>query len=113
MEGVTILNTIPAFNSAELTGMLAGCTFAMLIITLIILGNDVPIWIGITSVVLTLLLFISVLITLFIPSQPERYKVSISDDVTFNDFMERYKIVDERGQLFIVEEREIQNEGNG
>ena len=38
------------------------------------------------------------------------YKVTIDDSVNFNEFMERYEIVDQNGKLFTVKERAVSNE---
>lgn len=34
-----------------------------------------------------------------------QYKVTISDEVSMNDFMERYKIIDQEGKIYTVQER--------
>lgn len=34
------------------------------------------------------------------------YKVAISDEVLFNEFVEKYKIVDQEGKIYTVRERE-------
>ncbi len=34
-----------------------------------------------------------------------RYKVIINDDVLMNEFNDKYKIIDQEGKIFIVEER--------
>ena len=33
------------------------------------------------------------------------YKVSVSDEVNFTDFMEKYEILDQEGQIYTVKER--------
>lgn len=37
-----------------------------------------------------------------------QYKVTISDDVSMNEFNDKYKIIDQEGKIFIVEERKQQ-----
>ena len=34
-----------------------------------------------------------------------RYKVTISDDVSMNDFVDKYKIISQEGKIFTVEEK--------
>ena len=35
-----------------------------------------------------------------------RYKVTISDEVKMNEFYEKYKVIDQEGKIYTVEERE-------
>lgn len=35
-----------------------------------------------------------------------QYKVTISDEVSMNDFLERYEIVDQEGKIYTVRERD-------
>ena len=35
-----------------------------------------------------------------------QYKVTISDEVSMNDFLEKYEIIDTEGRIYIVRERE-------
>ena len=40
------------------------------------------------------------------PSEYEtQYKVTISDEVSVNDFLERYEIIDQEGKIYTVRER--------
>ena len=42
-----------------------------------------------------------------IPTEYEtRYKVIISDEVSINDFLERYEILDQEGKIYTVRERD-------
>lgn len=112
MEGVTILNIISAFNPLWITGIF----LILMLIDGAIMGhlaveNGADTGFIITLIILVLF-FIVAITCCFIPARPERYEVSISDDVTFNDFIERYKIIEERGQIFIVEKRENYKEAN-
>ena len=112
MEGVTVLNTISAFNPLWITGIFV----ILMLIDGAIMGhlateNGADTGFIITLIILVLFL-IGAITCCFIPARPERYEVSISDDVTFNEFIEKYKIVDERGQIFIVEERKDYKEAN-
>ena len=112
MDGVTILNIIPAFNSLTITIIFAILFVISMIVTVVILNEFNSFKPLCVSLVVLGLIGLGLLVSFFIPSQPERYEVSISDDVTFNDFIERYKIIEERGQIFIVEKRENYKETN-
>lgn len=44
---------------------------------------------------------------LSLPDEYEtRYKVTISDEVSMNDFLERYEIIDQEGKIYTVRERD-------
>lgn len=46
-----------------------------------------------------------------IPTEYEtQYKVTISDEVFMNDFLERYEIVDQEGKIYTVRERDGETE---
>lgn len=46
-----------------------------------------------------------------IPTEYEtHYKVTISDEVSMNDFLERYEIVDQEGKIYTVRERDGETE---
>lgn len=61
-------------------------------------------------------IFLGVFLTLFCSSfvigsfspreEITRYCVIISDEVNFNEFMDKYKIIDQDGYIYTVEERE-------
>lgn len=38
---------------------------------------------------------------------PEHYEIMVSDDVNFNEFYQRYKIIEVRGRIYVVEERSV------
>lgn len=40
-----------------------------------------------------------------------RYKVTISDEVSMNDFLERYEILDQEGKIYTVRERDGVKDG--
>ena len=42
-----------------------------------------------------------------LPTEYEtRYKVIISDEISMNDFLERYEIIDQEGKIYTVREKE-------
>lgn len=36
------------------------------------------------------------------------YKVTVSDDVDFNEFMSKYEVIDTEGLIYIIKEREVE-----
>ena len=101
MDGVTILNTVP---ECSFPWAVAIIVLAISIISFII-GNikDNDGLKGIGAIFGTIALIGMCWSPLLV--HPTRYEVSITDEVSFNEFTQYYKIIDQRGEIYIVEER--------
>lgn len=44
------------------------------------------------------------------PTGEYKYKVTISDDVSMNEFLEKYEIVDQEGKIMTIKERDEAND---
>ena len=44
------------------------------------------------------------------PTGEYEYKITISDEVSMNDFLEKYEIIDQEGKIFTVKERDDTND---
>ena len=101
MDGVTILNTVPERSfpwvvaiivlAINIIGFIIGC----------IKDNDGLR--GISALFGTIMLLL--MCWSFTDTHPTRYEVSITDEVSFNEFTQHYKIIDQRGEIYVVEER--------
>ena len=101
MDGVTILNTIPE------------CSFPWVIIIIVLVISIISFIIGcikdsdglkgIGAIFGTMALIGMCLSPLHV--HPTQYEVSITDEVSFNEFTQHYKIIDQRGDIYVVEER--------
>lgn len=101
MDGVTILNTIPERSYPwvlmiivlviNIIGFIIGC----------IKDNDGLK--GISALFGTMMLILMCWSPLY--ARPIRYEVSITDEVSFNEFTQHYKIIDQHGEIYVVEER--------
>ncbi len=101
MDGVTILNTMPERSfpwavaiialAINIIGFIIGC----------IKDNDGLK--GISALFGALMLLLMCWSPLY--AHPTRYEVSITDEVSFNEFTQYYKIIDQRGDIYVVEER--------
>lgn len=70
------------------------------------LGTNLSVCVGIV-IALALAAFIGVVSETGAPTEFEtHYKVTISDEVSMNEFLERYEIVDQDGRIYIVREVE-------
>ena len=108
IEGITILNT-EVISSAVGSG-----TFILMGIISIVLGffAGLVVWDGeiipaiITSVLCTALwLGIGVYINKD-ATDTVRYEVTISEEVNLTEFTERYKIIEQRGDIYVIQEKE-------
>lgn len=109
MEGVTILATNEAVEATGFSWVVAIIVFLAAIFINLMYGllNDSP-GIGlIVGVILGFSLGILAGFTAGRVSSPETYKVTISDTVNFNEFNERYKIINQEGLIYIVTERNL------
>ena len=110
MEGVTILNE---YLTNDWTTGLVPLIFGGMILILSIWGavamfKDNESGYGISLSVLAFLSAVLVGAGVFmITATPEKhYQVTIEDSVSMNEFLEKYEIVDQEGQIITVKERE-------
>ena len=115
MDGVTILNTMPFSESiVQFRGLLLGLidiAMAWVVVTMGIMierhGGELRYLIAtiIIGVVLVVLLYSGkALVTNM--QRGTYYEVTVSDDVKFNDFNDKYEVIEQRDNIFVVMERE-------
>jgi len=113
MEGVTILNAWTEINLTFWVGGLltiifsAICIVAFLFFVIggILNKNLDAVGAGISGCVF---LIFSAIISFYVIGEPKEvsiYEITISDDVKFNEFMKRYEVINQRGDIYVVEER--------
>ena len=116
MTGVEILHSSEVFISGGFSGETFMITFAMCVVIGFILGATL----AFTTLEETFVIYGSIIGAIFglllgalvsgIRSTPEvyetHYKVSISDEVSINEFLEEYEIIDQEGKIYIVKEKE-------
>ena len=65
-----------------------------------------------TTIVLIIITILSVIGIIFnmieVPSGRYRYEVLINDDYNINEFLDKYNVVDKRGKIWIIEDKEKQ-----
>lgn len=104
MEGVRILNEIsPISVSIGILLVLFVFGIASLIFVIPIFDKGkrvVPILVSLIPVVVSIILF-------FVEyTSPMRYEAIIDDNVKISEFEKKYKIIEKRGDIYIIEERE-------
>lgn len=116
MEGVTIL--------AESSGMPLGLRiflialtvafYAVFVIMVVFAFKDSDtswVYVGAPSLIIAICLTIMIS-SAFYKDSHKTYKVIIDDNISFNDFIEKYEIVDQDGQIYEVRERNGNEQNN-
>lgn len=114
MDGVTILNTI------ELTGVSAGAWVTLLGSGLVLcasmlfppstVSSNTENLIALLIVIDVIMLFGSMFVAVYQSENHKtgelQYEVTIDDTVSMTEFNKKYEIVEQRGDIFVVKERE-------
>ena len=121
MDGITVLNEIVIDNT---DGLIAGIVMngLMIILALVILilsikglkDDNCPICV-LTLIIAILTLFVGItILPLSISSLSDppivQYEVVISDNVSFTEFTEKYERIEQRGEIYVVQEKEAQED---
>lgn len=116
MNGITILHqeTVPSsVGSLQIILMVTGISLAVAAIIMFILSNysrhdDALENTSLATVIISLVLIIATGVTFCIPSlyeQKTQYYVTISDEVSYKEFIEKYEVTECKGDIYIVEEK--------
>ena len=123
MDGVTILNTITE-NVSNTAGLVAILIFSIVEIIISFIAiipvsnkfsefNGFVIAFVITGIAGILFVIVSILELNAPPQEPQTlYEVTISDEVSFKDFTSKYEIIEQRGEIYVVKERERNDKEN-
>lgn len=109
MEGVEILNKIEIVEHYDALIVLGIICIALCWIFMFL--SDESIEHDILFAILSLACIVGAVILLSIglfkeiPTGKYKYEVTISDEVNFNEFSDKYKILKQRGEIYIVKER--------
>ena len=104
MDGVTILNTLPANDLSIPFWISIGFIMVSSVVAILsfIKEEDAMLVVSIGAFCMSLVITFVILPN---AQHSDRYEVCITDDVSFNDFTQHYKIIDQRGEIYVVEER--------
>lgn len=116
INGVEYLYTIPAEEPISYWILVAIFFIAFVLFGIMFLVN--PIWDGFEDIVAALLLAaIATLLSFFVIKNhnanelnPERYAVTISNDVNMNEFVGNYTIVEQKGNVYIIEVKDNEHD---
>ena len=120
MAGVEILASNEVVIDTSFNIMSAAGAFGIIFGFFIIAGvvasllfadwNQLGVGVGL-GIVFSVVAFIAVGCGNGIPTAYEtQYKVTISDEVSMNDFLERYEIIEQEGKIYTVRERNEESE---
>ena len=105
MEGVRILNEISSKDNIYLFIMFLGVILSIyFVVRTIIDFNRKGRIILIICIILSILLVIIIAIGNFF--SPPQYEAIIDDNVKISEFEEKYKIIEKRGDIYVIEEIE-------
>ena len=106
MDGVEILNTIDKVSAFTIIIIIACTLFAIfLTICAVCAFKSKDKGYGIFYSIYGLTCIIVVILYILFPIVHTYYQVTISEDVKFSEFQEKYKIIKQDGKIFTVEER--------
>lgn len=102
LDGITILNTIPATSG---TWVVAGWIGLILIIICAIIAIIVSIKVSDFGAVALwgLIIFLGLMLMFGSCLHPEQYKVTVDDTASVVEFNERYKVLDQEGPIYTIE----------
>lgn len=104
MDGVTILNIIPAFDGAVAAWITLGVAIVSLGLLIAAIAAQWDENLGILFII-TLLISLIIALVCFVSTHTQRYEVFLSDNANMQEFVERYIIVEQEGRIYTVEER--------
>lgn len=114
MEGVTILNTILPDGLDNIGAIITVVSFVMLLLSttfLVELSSDKD---NMSqeyklSIIITIISLISALVGIVLVANSNNtttYEVTVSENVSLTDFTSKYEIIEQRGEIYVVKERE-------
>lgn len=107
LEGITILNKI------AITGLPAWLTIIWIAITMISLATSVIILFAdgkikimlVSGIIAVIMLFTGLILESTIKTGEYRYECTIDDSVFYNDIVENYEIIEQRGDIWVLEDK--------
>ena len=109
---MTVLNVIELTKQSMIPFYIAAVCVTVSIISLLIAINTSREWLtmpGAASAIIFFLIAIGLLIFASDFQEPTgkyQYEIMIDDSTTFSEVIEKYDIIEQRGEIFVVEEKE-------
>lgn len=100
MNGVTILQTMPAVTNKDYIIITITALFLILLGGVVVLKFD-ALLAGVALMACGLILAAQ-----GVQPHPKQYKITVSDTVSYNELTAKYKIIDTDGKIITVEEKD-------
>lgn len=107
VEGITILNATAVTGLPTWVSVLAFVIFFIgAIVFAVSMILDGPVWVTASSLMIGLIVMIACGIFKYTVKTGEyRYECIIDDSVSYNEVVENYKIVEQRGDIWVLEDK--------
>ena len=107
VEGITILNTTAITGLPTWVSVLAFVIFFIgAIVFAVSMILDGPVWVTASSLMIGLIIMIACGIFKYTVKTGEyRYECIIDDSVSYNEVVENYKIVEQRSDIWVLEDK--------
>lgn len=114
MDGVTILNTIVSNGNGDIGTHIIASSILIFLLSMLITALIYSICDKINkgvilSIAFSILSLISMgvgILLVFNSTKTTTYEVAISEEVSLTEFTSKYEIIEQRGKIYIVKERE-------
>lgn len=100
MDGVTILQTIPAVTNKEYIILIIAVLF------LIILGGVLLLKFDALLAGVAFMAFALIVVAQGVHPHPKQYKIAVDNTVSYNEFTAKYNIIETDGKIITVEEKD-------
>lgn len=109
MEGIHILEVIPAAEPVNVIFVMFVCTFVCAVIGFVgAIINDMDIRVGTIAIIVFAVLggVLGIIVGNNANNnlRPVTYAVTVDDDISLNEFYEHYEIIERKGKMFVVKE---------
>lgn len=106
-EGITILNKTAVTGLPTWVLVLAFLIFFIgLIVFAVSMILDGPVWITTSSLMISLIVMVACgTFKHTVKTGEYRYECTIDDSVSYNEVVENYKIVEQRGDIWVLEDK--------
>lgn len=108
IEGVTILNKIAITGLPTWANILVVIliTFGIGVFVVSIIADfDLPTWAAVFPLASLAVLVVGVILNGTIKTGEYRYECTIDDSVSYNEIVENYDIVEQRGDIWVLEDK--------
>lgn len=110
MDGVTILNEVMVENclTSNIIGIVLFSIIFIIAVVAVILGFFYDeIGLVVSGFILGIIGILGSVGTISNMNTPpyKKYEVTISDEVSFKDFTNKYKVIEKRGEIYVVREK--------